>query len=252
MNEENQNKSKQKTEESPKNVLGEVSAAKSSNGVKRLLSRKWVSPAVFMAAAAIIVTLMWIYQGSDDSKETTATENTEQTDATIKGGEGEAEQQPDDKALEASRKDEKMAWPVVNHEALKVELPFYDKDASSEEKAAAVVQTGDTFSAHTGIDFVDPTNQPFDVLAALSGKVSLVQKHPTNGSIVEINHGDGLVTVYQSLSEVQVAEGDEVKQGTVIAKAGRNDLERDLGVHLHFGIQDNGHAINPTTAIAAK
>ncbi|GGG84228.1 M23 family metallopeptidase [Paenibacillus radicis (ex Gao et al. 2016)] len=241
---ENQNKPKQ---EAPKNAMGEASAAKSSNGVKKLLTRKWVAPAVFMAAAAIIVTLMWIYQGADDSKQT-STNETVQTEAT-KGGEAV---KPTDKELEGIRKGEKLAWPVANVEDLQVELPFYDETASDEDKAKAVVQMGDTFSAHLGVDLVDPNDQTFPVQAALSGKVTLVDRHPTNGNTVEISHGDGLVTVYQSLSEISVAVGDEVKQGTIIAKAGRNELERDLGVHLHFGVLSNNEAINPVTAIAAK
>ncbi|MUT65052.1 M23 family metallopeptidase [Paenibacillus sp. NEAU-GSW1] len=241
---ENQNKPKQ---EAPKNAMGEASAAKSSNGVRKLLTRKWVAPAAFMAAAAIIVTLMWIYQGADDSVKTSTT-GIEQTESTNKGDAAK----PNDDALEVIRKGEKMEWPVANKEALQVELPFFDKNASAEEQAKAVVQAGNDFSAHLGIDLVDPNDQPFDVQAALSGKVTSVIKHPTNGNVVEISHGDGLVTVYQSLSEVAVAEGDEVKQGTVIAKAGRNELERDLGYHLHFGVLKDGEAVNPSTAVGQQ
>ncbi|MCK9858017.1 M23 family metallopeptidase [Paenibacillus sp. ATY16] len=239
---ENQNKTKQ---ESPKNVIGEVSAAKSSNGFKKLLSKKWVTPAAFMAAAAIIVALMWIYQGSDTTKETSATtsENTE----TVAGSDAA---KPDDQALQAERKGEKMEWPVANKDNLDEVLPYYDVNATSDEKAKAVIQIGDnTLAPHTGVDFADPSDQPFDVLAALSGKVTRVEKHPTNGNVVEISHGDGLVTVYQSLSDIQVAVGDDVKQGTKIAVAGRNDLEKDLGVHLHFSVQENGKSVNPASIV---
>ncbi|SFF24303.1 stage II sporulation protein Q [Paenibacillus catalpae] len=239
---ENQNKPKQ---ESPKNVLGEVSAAKSSNGFKRLLSRKWVTPAAFMVAAAIIVALMWIYQGSDDTKETSAT-TSEQTETAV----GNEAVKPDDQALEESRKGEMLEWPVASKDALDEVLPYYDANATVEENAKAVVQTNDnTFVAHTGVDLADPSDQPFDVLAALSGKVTRVEKHPTNGNVVEISHGNGLVTVYQSLSDIQVAVGDDVKQGTKIAVAGRNDLESDLGVHLHFSVKEDGKSVNPASLV---
>ncbi|MGO4110653.1 peptidoglycan DD-metalloendopeptidase family protein [Paenibacillus sp. YAF4_2] len=239
---ENQNKPKQ---DSPKNVLGEVSAAKSSNGFKRLLSRKWVTPALFMTAAAIIVALMWIYQGSDDTKETSAT-TTEQTDSAV----GNEAVKPDDQALEEVRKGEKLEWPVANKDILDEVLPYYDANATSEQKAQAVIQIGEnTLAPHLGVDFADPSDQPFDVLAALSGQVTRVEKHPTNGNVVEISHGNGLVTVYQSLSDIQVAVGDEVKQGTKIAVAGRNDLERDLGVHLHFSVKEDGKSVNPASIV---
>ncbi|WP_341279901.1 M23 family metallopeptidase [Paenibacillus sp. FSL H8-0537] len=245
----NENKPKQGSEETPKNGLGASSAAGSGNGFKRLLARKWVSPAIFMAAAAIIVTLMWVYQGADDSKQTTATEHPGQTEATV--GEGTAAQ-PESVVDEVIREGEQLQWPVVNKDSLQIETPFYDASASSDERQAAMVQTGNTFSPHMGIDLVDPNDQPFDVVAAMSGKVSLVLNHPTNGSIIEINHGEGLVTTYQSLSDVNVAVGDEVKQGTIIAKAARNELEKDLGVHLHFEVRENGKAVNPSTVVGEQ
>ncbi|MNZ70686.1 Stage II sporulation protein Q [compost metagenome] len=110
-----------------------------------------------------------------------------------------------------------------------------------------MVQVGTTFSPNTGIDFVDPNGNTFDVLAALSGKVTHVEKHATNGNVIEITHAGGLVTVYQSVAEVQVAEGDDVRQGTKIAIAGRNDIGRDLGIHLHYETILDGKAVNPNS-----
>ncbi|OBZ09972.1 MULTISPECIES: M23 family metallopeptidase [Bacillales] len=244
MNDQNQSKPKQKPEETPKTVLGGTSAAKSSSGWKNLFAKRWVSPAIFMAAAAIIVTLMWIYQGADQAKTTTGkTDPTEATQGETKAP-GKGEENP-----EVVLGDELMQWPIANKAALKEELPFYDEKSSDAEREAALVQVGDTFSPHMGIDFVDPSGQTFDVLAALSGKVTYVKTEPTNGNVVEITHEGGLVTVYQSLTDIQVAEGDDVTQGTVIAKAGRNDLERDLGIHLHYETRNNGKPINPSSLI---
>ncbi|GGF91714.1 M23 family metallopeptidase [Paenibacillus abyssi] len=238
MNEDN--KSKQKHEESPKSVPGGRADVKASSW-KRLLSKKWVSPAVFMAAAAIIVTLMWVYQGTQQQE--TATETSELTEV-IEGDEI-AVTDPDEETLEVITGDEQMQWPVLNRSELEVVMPFYDAQASSEERQAAMVQSGNTFTPHMGIDLVRADDQPFDVIAALSGKVSHVEQHPTNGYVVEITHENDLVTIYQSLSDVLVKTGDEVKQGTLIAKAGRSELEKDLGVHLHFEARHAGKVINP-------
>lgn len=242
-----QNKPKQKPEETPKTVLGGTSAAKSSSGWKSLFAKRWVSPAIFMAAAAIIVTLMWIYQGADQ----TSTPTTGKTDTTevSQGEEVTAPEGKGEDTLPVIAGGEQMKWPLTDKAALQVELPFYDEKATDEERAAAVVQTGNSFSPHMGMDFVDPDGKTFDVLAALSGKVTHVEQHPTNGNIVEITHEGGLVTVYQSLADITVAEGDDVEQGTIIAKAGRNELERDLGIHLHYQILNNGKAINPSSLI---
>ncbi|MDQ6420932.1 M23 family metallopeptidase [Paenibacillus sp. LHD-117] len=240
MNEQNQNKK----QETPKNSLGGASAANSSSGLKKLFAKRWVSPAIFMAAAAIIVTLMWIYQGSGDpDKATMGPDNS--TEVT----QGNEEAGKEEDVVDVIASGEKMQWPVADSAALQKETLYYDEEASEAEKEAALIQVGTTYTAHTGIDFVDPNGATFDVMAALSGKVTLVSQHPTNGNIVEISHGNGLVTVYQSLADVQVEEGDEVEQNTVIAKAGRSDLERDQAVHLHFETRLNGEAVNPADYI---
>lgn len=247
MNDQNQNKQKQRPEETPKNSLGGASAANSSSGLKKLFAKRWVSPAIFMAAAAIIVTLMWIYQGADPAQPTTGPDNSTEVTQGEEQTPGLTEEEVDDvPAIQA--KD--MKWPVGNKEELQIETNFYDSNASATEREAALIQVGTTFSPHTGIDFVDPNGQTFDVLAALSGKVTHIETHPTNGNVVEISHGDGLVTVYQSLTNVQVEEGDEVSQGTTIAQAGRSEMERELGVHLHFETRLNGESVNPSNYIS--
>jgi len=246
MNDQNQSKPKQRPEETPKTVLGGTSAAKSSSGWKNLFAKRWVSPAIFMAAAAIIVTLMWIYQGAD-TKPTATTGKTEPSEVTQ--GEASGTQGKDEAVQEVIAANESIHWPLADKTVLKEELPFYDAKASDAEREAALIQTGDKFSPHMGIDFVDPSGKTFDVLAALSGKVTYVEQHPTNGNSIEITHEGGLVTVYQSLADVTVKEGDDVTQGTVIAKAGRNDLERDLGIHLHYETRSNGKAINPSSLV---
>lgn len=247
MNDQNQNKPKQRPEETPKKALGGASAANSSSGWKRLFAKRWVSPAIFMAAAAIIVTLMWIYQGTDQAKETTGSSNP--TDVT-QGEEMPAQNEVEKEEPDVTASGKMMQWPVLDRMALQVDTPFFDAQASASEREEALIQVGTTFMPHTGIDFVEPDGQAFDVVAALSGKVVSVQKHPKNGNTVEINHGEGLVTVYQSVTDVQVAEGDEIEQGTVFAKAGQNDIESDLGVHLHFETRLNGESVNPGTYIS--
>ncbi|MNI75675.1 Stage II sporulation protein Q [compost metagenome] len=85
------------------------------------------------------------------------------------------------------------------------------------------------------------------MLAVASGKVTAVEKNPVVGNLVEITHSNGLVSVYQSLSEVTVTKDADVKKGDVIAKAGRNELEKEQGVHLHFELRQGqgGPAVNP-------
>lgn len=231
--------------DAPKNTMGGTAVKPSA--WRKLLSKKWAAPAAFMAAAAIIVTLMWLYQGTDE----TSTKPTDTGSEVTQGTTDETAEAtpPDDKAVEAISSNETIQWPA-DFAQLKVVSSFYDANGTNEEREAGLVQNGNTFVANQGIDLAKADDKTFDVSAALSGIVSLVGTHPLNGNYVEIKHSDGIVTVYQSLNEVKVKVGDEVKQGTVIAQAGRSELGKELGVHLHFEIRKNGTPINPSTLIA--
>ncbi|MGU3471535.1 peptidoglycan DD-metalloendopeptidase family protein [Paenibacillus sp. D51F] len=237
MNEQDQKNQKQ---EPPKPNLGGRNSAPSS-AYKKTLSRKWISPALFVAAAAIIVTVMWLYQG-DDKKASTA--ETPDTTAVAQGG----EQQPEPVTVKPVP-GETAKWPVASTADVTVKRGYFDAAATPAEQDAAMVEQGNTFSANTGIDLARSDDQPFDVQAVLSGKVTLVQDQPTNGTVVEITHSGGYVSVYQSLTDVTVKQGDDVKQSTVIGKAGKNELQKDLGVHLHFALLKNNEHVNPNSVL---
>jgi stage II sporulation protein Q len=145
-----------------------------------------------------------------------------------------------------------MQWPVKNRTEEEMSLSYYDNKASNEDKQAAMVEYENTFSPHMGIDLARQDNQSFDVVAALSGKVTAVDKNPIVGNLVEVTSANGMVTVYQSLSDVTVTKDSEVKQGDVIAKAGRNELEKDEGVHLHFEVRQAGAPVNPQQFLAKQ
>lgn len=214
---------------------------------KRLLGKKWVFPAVYMAAAAIILALMWVYQDSVNRK---AGDELASLDSQKTVTDNVSE--PDGQAVAVNAQAEQMQWPVKDRNEMEETMGFYDDKASNDVKQAAMIEYEETFTPHLGIDLARSDNQTFDVLAALSGKVTAVEKHPLVGNLVEITHSDGLVTVYQSLSELKVTKGAEVKKGELIGKAGRNELESNQGVHLHFEVRQgpDGTPVNPEQFIA--
>lgn len=204
---------------------------------RRLFSKKWVFPAVYMAAAALILTLVWVYQGSGGKVE----------DASGKQSVTDTVMNPGQEAVPVAAPVETMQWPVKERGEVEQIMSFYEEKAADNIKQAALVEYGDTFTPHLGMDLARQDDKDFDVLAALSGKVSLVEKNPLVGYQVEITHPNGLVTVYQSLGSVNVQKGADVKKGDVIAKAGRNELEKDHGTHLHFEVRQgaSGASVNP-------
>lgn len=233
---DNQNKNEQETKGTRESQEAVPSAATAFSW-RRLFSKKWVFPAVYMAAAALILTLVWVYQGSGDKVQ----------DAGSKQSVTETVMDPGQEAVPVAAPLETMQWPVKERGEVEQIMSFYEEKAADNIKQAALVEYGDTFTPHLGLDLARQDDKDFDVLAALTGKVSLVEKNPLVGYQVEITHPNGLVTVYQSLASVNVQKGADVKKGDVIAKAGRNELEKDHGTHLHFEVRQgaNGASINP-------
>ena len=89
---------------------------------------------------------------------------------------------------------------------------------------------------HTGLDFPSDAGTP--ILAAAGGVVVTQEYHPAYGNMVEVDHGNNLVTRYAHASRVLVKKGDLVKRGQKIAEVGSTG--RSTGPHLHFEVLVDG------------
>lgn len=96
-------------------------------------------------------------------------------------------------------------------------------------------------SFHEGIDFIAEHGTP--IKAAAGGVVVQAEYHPAYGNIVEIDHGNELLTRYAHASRLLVRTGDVVLMGARIAEVGRTG--RATGTHLHFEVRQRGVAQNP-------
>ena len=94
---------------------------------------------------------------------------------------------------------------------------------------------------HEGIDFMAEEGTP--ILAAAGGVVVFADRHPQYGNMVEIDHGNDLVTRYAHASKLLVKVGDVVLRGSKIAEVGNSG--RSTGTHLHFEVRYKGVAQNP-------
>lgn len=100
------------------------------------------------------------------------------------------------------------------------------------------------YSVHPGIDFQGAEGAV--ALAAYEGVVTEVTYDQLNGNVVKIDHGDGLVTIYSSLEEPVVTEGQTVEQGAELGVIGTTATkEMSDGNHLHFEVSLNGEICNP-------
>jgi len=100
---------------------------------------------------------------------------------------------------------------------------------------------------HTGLDFQAEPGTP--IVAASGGVVVAQEAHPAYGNMVEVDHGNGLVTRYAHASRVHVRKGDLVKRGQKIAEVGSTG--RSTGPHLHFEVLVQGVPQDPLKFLRA-
>lgn len=203
--------------------------------LKRFMKKRWVYPAIYLASAAIILTAVLWYQNSNN-----ATDDQVDYEATDLSG-----KKYDEPALEVNRSMENFSMPVKDPDAVVIQKQFYEYDGTDEEQEAALVFYDNTYRPNTGIDITQENGETFDVLAALSGTVTNVTDDSLLGNVIEIEHDKGIVTQYQSVTDIDVKVGDQVEQGQPLAKAGKSLLNEEAGTHLHFEIRKDDVAVNP-------
>lgn len=94
---------------------------------------------------------------------------------------------------------------------------------------------------HTGVDLPAPVGTP--ILASAGGTVRFAGRRSAYGSVVEIDHGGGLVTRYAHASRLLVRRGQVVLPEQPVALVGSTG--RSTGPHLHFEVLRDGVAVEP-------
>lgn len=100
---------------------------------------------------------------------------------------------------------------------------------------------------HEGIDFAAPTGTP--IAAAAGGVVVTSEYHHQFGNMLEVDHGNGIVTRYAHASRLLVRVGDIVRRGQHVADVGSTG--RSTGAHLHFEVLVMGVQQDPSKFLAA-
>ena len=98
---------------------------------------------------------------------------------------------------------------------------------------------------HKGVDLSAKRGAP--VVSAATGHVTFVGRKGAYGNMIEIDHGNGLITRYAHLDKTAVKEGTKVKTGQMIGTVGRTG--RTTGVNLHFEVIKFNQQVDPLTIV---
>ena len=109
----------------------------------------------------------------------------------------------------------------------------------------------DKLVQHQGVDVVAEEGTP--ILAPAAGVVELAtteyEPRPASGTVVVVDHGGGVKTLYAHLSAISVAVGQKVARHDVLGEVGNTG--RSTGPHLHFEAWRDGEPVDPASLVLA-
>lgn len=112
------------------------------------------------------------------------------------------------------------------------------------DSVAVKSKTMNDWRVHNGVDFSAKAGD--EVKAVQSGAVLAIYNSSLWGTIVEVDHGAGVVARYCGLAEkLTVSANDVIEAGQIIGYVGNIPVEAADGTHLHFEITKDGAIADP-------
>ena len=198
---------------------------------KRLKLKRWVSAGIYVSLIAIVFISMIFVSNMLDNKYGDSLnlsyilKDFIDTDVSV-----------------ANIKTDKVIKPF-EAETVVIDIDFYDRDSDEESQQKSLILYENTYMPNTGILY--SSEETFDILTTLDGKVSKITKDELLGNVVEITHSSSLITTYYSIDNVKVTEGQELKQGDVIGTSGKNNISSTSDNMMLFEVSLNGNNIDP-------
>lgn len=136
----------------------------------------------------------------------------------------------------------KIIRPFVDKE-IKLVKNFYDYQEEAKEQENSLIYYEGTYMQSSGASY--SKGDSFDVVSILDGVVKEVKEDITLGNVITIDHENGITSVYQSVSDINIKVNDKVSVGDVIAKSSTSNISTELGNHLYFELIINGICVDP-------
>ena len=141
----------------------------------------------------------------------------------------------------AEQKRQKKAKNHYSNSAVDVELLQPVEGIMTGSFGRRRIFNGEARRPHSGMDIA--ADQGIPVIAPANGKVIELGDFFFSGNLVYVDHGQGMISLFAHLSEINVTLGQQIKQGEIIGKVGATG--RVTGPHLHWSLGLNGTWINP-------
>lgn len=120
---------------------------------------------------------------------------------------------------------------------------FYDYQSDEALQKTSIIVHENNYIQNSGVDYGKDTE--FEVISILEGTVISVKEDDSLKGTIEIKHDNGFISIYQSLKDIKVKKDQVISQGQVLGTATTNELDKDLGNHLHFELLVSGQNVNP-------
>lgn len=136
----------------------------------------------------------------------------------------------------------KVIKPFRN-EKVTIGRGFYDFEGEQTNQEKSIIFYENTYMQNSGVDYV--SDEVFDVISVLAGKVISVDTDEVLGNIVKIEHDKNIITTYQGIDKVTLKVGDVVSQGTIVGVSGKSLVNSNYTTSLHFEVNYKGELIDP-------
>ena len=153
--------------------------------------------------------------------------------------------QDNEETIDVQKEVQVKAIKPYTDNTVKISKYYYSSKDEETKQQQSLIKYENIYMPNTGILY--SSDKEFEILTILDGKVTLVKEDDILGNIIEIEHQNNIVTIYQSIKDINVKVGDTIKQGDLIAKSGPNKLENEKENCLHFEVYQEGNLINPET-----
>jgi len=199
---------------------------------KRLRLKRWASSIIYVSLVGIVFVSMVFVNNSLENKYGTSANLSYILKDFI------------DNDIPVTAMNTKIIKPYLS-ETVTIDIDFYDIKADDIEQQKSLILYENTYMPNTGILYTN--NEEFEVISTLEGTVSKITKDELLGNVVEITHSTSLTTTYYSLNNINVREGQTVKQNDVIGTSGKNSISSTSDNMMLFEVSYNGTNIDPET-----